>query len=318
MVFWNNALNITNNIIPISPPRKEKIISSVSKELNFRIYCNSSTITGSTSTRPSRSRLWIFLPATTFKSFATNFTVKYITEKYDIVLSSAISVAVIATLAFFISRLLTRDKYRRSVYAYSLTVPNSGYMGLPLTQAIFGSAMLLNVLLFALPINIYLYTVGYCSLIKSKLTFKKLLNPPILALALGAIVGLSGLRLPDFVTDFLSTASAPMGPCTMLILGMVLSEYKFKKLLKNPMNYLVALLRLVIIPAVFVTVFKLIGLENVIMPALIVYSMPCGLNTVVFPKLVGEDCETGAALTLISTTLSMATIPLMLTLFGIN
>ena len=107
-----------------------------------------------------------------------------------------------------------------------------------------------------------------------------------------------------------------MGPCTMLILGMALSEYKFKKLLKNPMNYAVSLLRLIIIPAVFVALFKLIGLSNVIMPALIVYSMPCGLNTVVFPKMVGEDCETGAALTLISTTLSMLTIPIMLTLFG--
>ncbi len=260
--------------------------------------------------------VWVFLPATSFKSFATNFTVKYITEKYDIVLTSAIGVVIISTLAFFLSKLLTRDKYRRSVYTYSLTVPNSGYMGIPLTQAIFGEAMLTNVLLFALPINIYLYSIGYCSLTKAKLSFKKLINPPIIALALGSVFGLSGLALPEFLGDFLSTASAPMGPCTMLILGMTLSEYKFKKLLKLNMNYLVSIMRLVVIPAVAVVILKLFNLENVIMPALIVYSMPCGLNTVVFPKLVDEDCETGAALALISTALSMATIPLMLHFFG--
>ena len=135
---------------------------------------------------------------------------------------------------------------------------------------------------------------------------------------LGSIFGLSGLKLPHFALDFLSVASAPMGPCTMLILGMALSEYRLKKLLKAPMNYVISLLRLVVIPAIFVTAFKILGLNNVIMPALIVYSMPCGLNTVVFPKMVGEDCETGAALTLISTTLSMITIPFMLTAFGIN
>lgn len=260
--------------------------------------------------------VWVFLPATSFKSFATNFTVKYITEKYDIILTSAIGVVIISTLAFFLSKLLTRDKYRRSVYTYSLTVPNSGYMGIPLTQAIFGEAMLTNVLLFALPINIYLYSIGYCSLTKAKLSFKKLINPPIIALALGSVFGLSGLALPEFLGDFLSTASAPMGPCTMLILGMTLSEYKFKKLLKPNMNYLVSIMRLVVIPAVAVVILKLFNLENVIMPALIVYSMPCGLNTVVFPKLVDEDCETGAALALISTALSMATIPLMLHFFG--
>lgn len=280
--------------------------------------CKTGIIDSSNSKFLSTLVVWVFLPTTTFQSFSTNFTVEYITQKYDIILSSAFAITIIATLAVFLSKLFTRDKYRRSVYSYSLTVPNSGYMGLPLTQALFGTGMLLNVLLFALPINIYLYTVGYCALTKSKLSFKKLLNPPIIAMLLGSIFGLSGLKLPHFALDFLSVASAPMGPCTMLILGMALSEYRLKKLLKAPMNYVISLLRLVVIPAIFVTAFKILGLNNVIMPALIVYSMPCGLNTVVFPKMVGEDCETGAALTLISTTLSMITIPFMLTAFGIN
>lgn len=266
----------------------------------------------------SKLAVWVFLPAVSFRSFSTNFTISYIKEKYDIILCSAIAVIIIASSAFFLSKILTRDGYRRVVYTYSLTVPNSGYMGIPLTQALFGPEMLINILLFTLPINIYLYTLGYCTLTKVKLTFKKLLTPPVFAIILGSAVGLSGVTLPSFVTDFLSTAAAPLGPCTMLILGMALSEYKFKKLLKNPVNYLVALLRLVVIPAVFVSLFKLTSITNAVLPALIVYSMPCGLNTVVFPKLVGEDCETGAALTLISTTLSMATIPLMFTLFGVN
>ncbi len=187
-------------------------------------------------------------------------------------------------------------------------------MGLPLVQAIF-PVEVLNFLLFILPINIYLYSIGYCSLIKTKLTFKKLINPPLIAIALGALFGLSGLTLPQFAVDFLSTASAPMGPCTMLILGMTLSEYSFVKLLKQPMNYVISAMRLVIIPAAMVLILKLLGITNAIIPALVAYSMPCGLNTVVFPKLVDEDCETGAALALISTGLSLATIPAMLHFF---
>ena len=276
------------------------------------VLCKTGKINHNHSKFLSTLVVFIFLPATTFKSFSTNFTLKYITEKYNIILTSAIGVIIISIMSFYLSKVLTKDKYRRAVYTYSLTVPNSGYMGIPLTKAVFGDAMLLNVLLFALPINIYLYSIGYCSLTKTKLTFKKLLNPPLIAIGLGAIVGLSGLKLPEFATDFLSTASAPMGPSTMLILGMTLSEYKLGKLLKIKMNYLVSILRLVIIPTLAVLILKLIGYENVILPALIVYSMPCGLNTVVFPKLVDEDCETGAALALISTALSVITIPLML------
>lgn len=280
------------------------------------VLCKTGKINHNHSKFLSTLVVFIFLPATTFKSFSTNFTLKYITEKYNIILTSAIGVIIISIMSFYLSKVLTKDKYRRAVYTYSLTVPNSGYMGIPLTKAVFGDAMLLNVLLFALPINIYLYSIGYCSLTKTKLTFKKLLNPPLIAIGLGAIVGLSGLNLPEFITNFLSTASAPMGPSTMLILGMTLSEYKLGKLLKIKMNYLVSLLRLVIIPALSVFILKLIGNENVILPALIVYSMPCGLNTVVFPKLVDEDCETGAALALISTALSVITIPFMLHFFS--
>ena len=279
--------------------------------------CKAKIINSESSKFLSTLVVWLFLPATTFKSFSTNFTVKYITEKYDIIITSAIAIIIIATSAYFFSKILTKDKYTRSVYTYSFTVPNSGYMGIPLTQALYGPGMLINLLIFTIPINIYLYTIGYCSLIKAKLTFKKLLNPPIFAMVLGAIIGLSGLTLPDFVADFLSVASAPLGPCTMLILGMVLSEYKFGKLLKKPTNYIVVLFRLILIPTIFVSLFKLLGLTNLVMPALIAYSMPCGLNTVVFPKLVGEDCETGAALTLISTVISMATIPFMFTVFGV-
>jgi len=44
--------------------------------------------------------------------------------------------------------------------------------------------------------------------------------------------------------------------------------------------------------------------------AVIVASMPCGLNTVVFPRLVGEDCRMGARMILYSHIFSMATIPL--------
>lgn len=121
--------------------------------------CKMKKIDASNSKFLSTLVVWVFLPATTFRSFATNFTVKYISEKYDVILSSAVAVVIISTLAFFLSKLLTRDSYRRAVYTYSLTVPNSGYMGVPLTQAIFSDAMLINVLLYALPINIYLYTM---------------------------------------------------------------------------------------------------------------------------------------------------------------
>ena len=46
--------------------------------------------------------------------------------------------------------------------------------------------------------------------------------------------------------------------------------------------------------------------------------MPCGMNTIVFPKLVGQDCRTGAGLACVTSILCCITIPLCLWLFGIT
>ena len=48
--------------------------------------------------------------------------------------------------------------------------------------------------------------------------------------------------------------------------------------------------------------------------AVITYCMPCGMNTIVFPKMVGEDCKIGASMVLISTLAALVTVPLCVTL----
>ena len=49
--------------------------------------------------------------------------------------------------------------------------------------------------------------------------------------------------------------------------------------------------------------------------AVLIYAMPCGLNTIVFPRLVNENCETGASLAVVSSLLCCLTIPFCLYLF---
>ena len=109
-----------------------------------------------------------------------------------------------------------------------------------------------------------------------------------------------------------------MGPMAMLLAGVVIGEYNFSELLKNKKIYIVTLLRLIIIPAVFVSVLKLFNVSHeIIVIMLIAYATPMGLNTVVFPAAYGGDTKTGAAMTMISSILSIATIPLMYYIFAV-
>lgn len=260
--------------------------------------------------------VYVFMPATVFKTFSNNFTVSYIREKYYYLLVGTVVLISVAVAAHFVSMLLSKDKYTQNVYKYSLTVPNSGYMGYALCEAVYGSATLLNVIIFALPVTVYCYTVGYCILTKAKLELKRILNPPVIAILIGAVVGLTGLPLPDLFSDLLSKASGCMGPVCMLLTGMAVSEFKIPALLKNVNVYIVTALRLLVIPCLIALVLSLFCPKEAVIAVVMIYAMPCGLNTIVFPKLIGESCEKGAGLALISHILSCITIPLCIMFFG--
>lgn len=262
--------------------------------------------------------VYVFSPAMLFRTFAINFNKDYIKSNYSIMLVSLAILAVLVVISQIVPRLLTKHPYKRKVYEYSMIIANYGYMGYPLTKALFGDMVLLNVMMFALPLSIYIFTYGLCRLTNTGLNLKKLINPSMIAIALGMIYGISGLGLPNFANDFLNTAAAPMGIVAMLLAGIAVSEYKFSELLRYKANYFVAIWKVLIVPITLgFILIKLLNAPDLARIALMIYAIPCGLNTIVFPKLVGEDCSTGAALALISSILSVGTIPLCLYIFNL-
>lgn len=261
---------------------------------------------------------YVFLPANIFNTFANNFTVAYLTEKYALVLMGAVFVIAMALISIPVSKLLSKDKYQQAIYQYSMVVPNFGYVGYALAGSIFGSGMLLNVMMVSLPLSLYTYTVGYCILTKTKVSWKKLINPVNIALAAGVVVGLLNIPVPNLVTEVMNKASGCMGPASMLLTGMVIAEYKLAEMFTKKIAYLLSLLRLLVIPIGTALVLLALGLGDLVAPTVMIICMPCGMNTIVFPKLIGEDCKTGAALTCITSILCCVTIPLCLWLFGIS
>jgi len=263
----------------------------------------------------SALHVYVFLPCTVVNTYANNFTIAYIREKYPLLLSSLVIMIVMIVSGRQIAKLLTKEKYMRDVYSYSLAVSNYGGFGYPLVSGLFDELMLQNAMIFALPISMYTSTLGYAMLTKTKLSLKKIINPVIVASIVGAILGLTGAKLPYVLDSLLTKSAACMAPIGMMLVGMVVSEFDFISLLKGKANYIVAVLRLLVLPCAIAGSLKLLGLDDVVIPALMMHAMPCGMNTVIFPRLVGEDCQPGAAMTLITSLLACITVPICVALF---
>jgi len=256
----------------------------------------------------------LFLPSKVFRSFATNFTVSYLKERYPLLLVSLALLAALLIFAPFAARLITKHPYERKIFRYSFAITNYAYLGYPLIEGVFGEKMLADFLFFVIPFIIYTYSFGYALLTGGKAPLKRLLNPMTVSIALGMVVGLTGMSLPPVLSKALSTASACVGPVSMLLTGLTLAGFAGKDLFSDPKAYIFSALRLIVIPGAVFLVCKLCGLSDLLPMMLIVTCMPCGLNTIVFPKLIGEDCRLSARLTLISHIISLPTLLFWLSL----
>lgn len=254
----------------------------------------------------------VFLPCKIFDTFSKNVSVSYFTEKYPVLFASLILLTIIVTMSHLIPKLLTKNAYERRIYNYSFTITNYGYLGYALIGSVFGHVVLTNFMLFAIPFIFYTYTAGYVMLTGGKCTVKKLLTPITAAIVIGIIIGLTGLNVPNFISSAVSKGAACTGPLGMLLTGMTLAGFSIKELISNKTAYIFTFLRLIGIPAIAFLVCKLFNLDSLLPMMLIITCMPCGLNTIIFPKITGDDCKPGARLALITHVFSLATIPFWL------
>ena len=262
----------------------------------------------------------LLLPAKVFGTFSKNFTVDYIRYNYVTIIVSVTLLLLLALLATPLSRLLSQNPYERNVYRYSLAISNYAYMGYVLAEELFGAQGLTDLILFCIPFAIYTYTFGYAMLTGKGASWRRLINPMTVAIMCGIVVGLSGLSVPAILTQVLSSASACVGPLSMLLTGMTLSAFALRELICDKKAYIFCAFRLLILPTCVLGFCLLIGLtglipDSVLPSAVMMACMPCGLNTIVFPKLVGEDCRIGARLALLTHLFSCLTIPIWLSVF---
>lgn len=268
----------------------------------------------------SKLLVYVFSLCYSVATFARNCTVSYIRENIQLVLWSSVIIVVLAVGMHFAGKLFSKDKRLQSIYEYSLIIPNIGYMGYPFAEALFGAPGLMNVMMFGIPMQIYINTVGYCILSGQKVTLRSLVNPAMAGLVIGGALGISGLgtAVPDVLYTIMDKAGACVGPVSMLLLGIVLSQFGLGAVVREPRNYILTALRLVVIPVAIGGILMLLGYAEVAKVAVLLYAMPCGLNTIVFVQNAGGDCRPGAGMAFWSNILAIGTIPLVLYLFGIR
>lgn len=264
----------------------------------------------------------LFLPSKLFSNFSRNFTVSYLQNNYLTVFISLGTLGVLIATGYLVGGLLTKKPYDRKVYNYSITISNYSFFGYVLVENALGEAALNDIMVFCLPFSVYCYTFGVALLMDRKVSFKSLLNTTTVSIVLGMIFGLLGWQLPEVLDTVARSASACVGPVSMVLVGLVLSGFTVQQLLPSWRTWVFCGIRLLAVPALVFGICMILGqffpLPTSVYPsALLMACMPCGLNPVVYPKLIGQDCSLGAKMIPLTAILSCATIPMWLWILGI-
>ena len=280
-------------------------------------------ISSSASSLLSKLENNLFIPCLVLSTFISNFTVEKLSVAGSFFVVGAVVILITAPLAIVLARVCSKDRYIRNIYTYGLAFSNFGFMGNAVVKALFPK-IFMEYLIFVLPFWILIYVWGVPELLVPsdkeirtvKDRFKSLVNPMFIAMLIGMIIGLSGLKIPDFLSGAIGTLGDCMSPIAMLITGITIAKIDLKKAIKNVSVYIVSVIRLLVIPIVAILVLMLIPTDNSLAMCVVCsLAMPLGLNTIVVPSAYGSDTTVAAGMALISHILSCATIPLIFTLF---
>ena len=256
----------------------------------------------------------IFSPAYSIINLSKNLQMEVIGEKLLLLGYGILFAAATVIVGRVLAKPLSRTPMEKSSLTYAFTFPNYGYFGYPVIEGVFGTAMLGDFMVFAIPSSLLCSSYGYVLFQNErKLNLKRLLKTPLIAgLLLGVTLGLSGIKLPSLVSTALSGAGSCMSPCSMLLAGFMLGKFSLKQLFSGIRPYYLTAIRMLGIPAVFGVVLFLCGVRDLYLFLPMVYiCLPLGLNLVVYPESCGyeKDAAENAKLCFVSYVLALAVLP---------
>lgn len=265
----------------------------------------------------SRVVVDFFLPCMLFMSVYDNLSLQTLQEERSAFLWGAASFLVTFPLYTFFARKLAKDPYEVGIFQYTFLVPNYGFFGYVLIEAVYGSQMLFHMVIFTIPHMIYGYTDVYRRLCgMEKLSLRTLCNPSVFAMLLGAACGMLQFRLPTAVISLLTAGKSCVGPLSMILTGMVIAGFRPADILKDRRVYLASALRPLILPAASLMMMKLLHApRELLVVGAYFFAMPTGMNTILFPTMVNRDCRLGAGMALVSNISLIVTFPIILRLF---
>ena len=222
-------------------------------------------------------------------------------------------IAILMNLLFFHGK----DE-QNPVFKYASIYGNVGFMGLPLAQAVIGAEGVLYCTSGLIAFNVITFIHGFKMMGGSQyhLNIKSLLtNPGILSVVIGLPLFLLKIKLPTVIAEPISLVAGLNAPVAMIIFGTYLSHTNLLTMFLEKRIYLVAFLKLIVLPLICIFGYRFIGVKGSLLVACTITAcVPSGNNTFMFASKFHKDAGKASQIVALVSVFSIITMPVMIAL----
>lgn len=225
--------------------------------------------------------------------------------------------AVLAVAGFPLVKLLRVSKTKQYLIVFMLLFGNTGFIGLPVIKALYGTDALFYAAIVEVVNDILLFTAGILLIqlsagAKLRMDPKQIISPGLVGVFIGLAMFLLNIQLPEVIAQPIEMVGDATTPLTMFVIGGQLAELKLKEIAGDWKVYGVIFMRLMIIPLIALGVVKLCMGEFTLLEKVIVisFAMPAAAASAIFSQQYKGEEVFATKSVLMTTVCSIITIPI--------
>lgn len=268
----------------------------------------------------SRVVVLLIMPCVAIKAFQIDYSDSVRDGLLLTLLASLVYFAVLLLLMPVMEKLLGMNVIEQN----SLVFTNCTNLLVPVIGSVLGEEWVVYTFTFATLQNLLIWSYTYSRMSGQKgFALKKLLNPNMVCLLLGALLFFVGIRLPDVVVDACGMLGNTLGPLCMIVAGMLLGEMNFAACRKSltPRFWLTVAARLILCPLLMIALFQLPfwgavpGSRDLLLVVLLCAAAPTASVITQMAQVYGGDSAYANLLNVATTLLCIVTIPLSVAIY---
>ena len=225
--------------------------------------------------------------------------------------------------------------HQRREYVFMCLCTNTGFIGIPVVAALYGTESVLFSSIFVMVISAFFYSIGLMVIAPQTdgsdaagaeagakkgsrgivaalraVPWRSIVNPCMVGCLIALTLFFAQVELPDLVVDTLDMIGGITSPVALMLVGVIMANVDLKGVVGELRLYPFILIRQLVVPAVlYLVLMAIVPSELLVGVFTIMFAMPVGSMASLFVETNGGDSELVAKGTILSTACSFVCIP---------